>query len=199
MENKKIEKRNLPYMLSYILVPALIITICWLLCSTVFTKGNMAVVIGLCIPFLCILWWIFAGGLIYSQKQKKLVRELDQRGFVRNQTFHGRGNYVVVDVEHGQIAILFFWNPFHTYVLPAGRIEKAWVDDGKGGVGFMEGSSRVSFLFSMDGVRIRVNTFTSNKRWRMDSEYILTGISKADLMVEVLETAKSRSNSYGIN
>ena len=58
----------------------------------------------------------------------------------------------------------------------------------------MEGSSRVSFLFSIDGVRIRVNTFTSNKRWRMDSEYILTGISKADLMVEILETAKSRSN-----
>ena len=89
MENKKIEKRSLPYVLSYILVPALIITICWLLWSTVFTKGNMAVVIGLCIPFLCILWWMFAGRLIYSQKQKKLVRELDQRGFVRNQTFHG--------------------------------------------------------------------------------------------------------------
>ena len=42
-------------------------------------------------------------------------------------------------------------------------------------------------------MKIRVDTFTSNKRWRMDSDYILTGISKADVMVEVLEQAKQRS------
>ena len=57
----------------------------------------------------------------------------------------------------------------------------------------MEGSSRVSFLFNIDDVKIRVNTFTSNQRWRMDSEYILTGISKADMMVEVIEKARSNS------
>ena len=57
----------------------------------------------------------------------------------------------------------------------------------------MEGSSRVSFLFNIDDVKIRVNTFTSNQRWRMDSDYILTGISKADMMVEVIETARSNS------
>ena len=60
-------------------------------------------------------------------------------------------------------------------------------------MGPLAGSSRVSFLFTIDGVRIRVNTFTSNKRWRMDSDYILTGISKADMMAEVLEEAKGRS------
>ena len=54
----------------------------------------------------------------------------------------------------------------------------------------MEGSSRVSFLFNVDDVKIRVNTFTSNQRFRMDSDYILTGISKADLMVKILEEAR---------
>ena len=73
------------------------------------------------------------------------------------------------------------------------RIQRAWVDDGAAGGGFLRGSSRVSFLFQVDGVKIRVDTFTSNKRWRMDSDYILTGISKADVMVEVLEQAKQRS------
>ena len=53
----------------------------------------------------------------------------------------------------------------------------------------MEGSGRVSFLFDVDGVKIRVNTFTSNQRWRMDSNYILTAISKADMMVKILEEA----------
>lgn len=192
MESKKIQKINLPYLLAYVLVPALLMVLgFWL--AAIFNKGTMAVVMGFGVPVACFLWWVLAGRLIYKHKQKKLVQELEQAGFVRNQTFLGRGCYVVVDVNHGQLALLFFWNPFQTYVLPASRIEKAWVDDGRGGSGFMEGSSRVSFLFQIDGVSIRVNTFTSNKRWRMDSDYILTGISKADLMIEVLESAKSRS------
>ena len=89
--------------------------------------------------------------------------------------------------------MIFFWNPFKNYILPAARITKIWTDDGKTGAGVLAGSSRVSFLFLIDGIRIRVNTFTSNKRWRMDTEYILTGISKADLMADVLTKAKERS------
>lgn len=57
------------------------------------------------------------------------------------------------------------------------------------GAGFLEGSSRVRFLFDLEGTKIKVNTFTSNKRWRMDSDYILTAISKADVMVEALTAA----------
>lgn len=78
------------------------------------------------------------------------------------------------------------------FVFPVSRISKAWVDDGRHGIGFMEGSSRVSFLLLVDDVKVRVNTFTSNKRWRMDSKYILTGISKADMMIKVLEAAGAK-------
>ena len=51
----------------------------------------------------------------------------------------------------------------------------------------------VSFFFIVDGIKIRVDTFTSNQRQRMDSDYILTGISKADMMVKML--AQARANS----
>ena len=114
-------------------------------------------------------------------------------GFLPNHTFDSDICTVVVDVEHGKIALIFFWNPFQNYVLPASRISKIWTDDGKTGMGPLTGSSRVSFLFTVDDIRIRVNTFTSNKRWRMDSDYILTGISKADMMAGVLTEAKERS------
>ncbi len=87
-----------------------------------------------------------------------------------------------------------FWNPFEPYIVSANRVTKTWVDDGKSGFGIFEGSGRVSFLFTIDDTKIRVNTFTSNTRWRMDSEYILTGISKADMMVEVLENARKKVN-----
>ena len=122
-----------------------------------------------------------------------MLQELEGSGFTPNHTFDSDGCTVVVDIVRGKIAMLFFWNPFQSYVLPASRISKIWTDDGKTGVGPLTGSSRVSFLFTVDNIRIRVNTFTSNKRWRMDSDYILTGISKADMMAEALEEAKERS------
>ena len=98
-----------------------------------------------------------------------------------------------MDINNGKIALLFFWNPFESYVVEAKRVTKAWVDDGRHGKGFMEGSSQVSFLFTIDEIKVRIYTFTSNQRFRMDTDYILTGISKADMMVKVLESARSNS------
>lgn len=193
MENEQIKKINVLYLFSYIVIPILVCALCYILSALFFPKGNMAVILIMGPSFISIAWWIFGGKIIYKQKQKKMEAELEQSGFERNQTFYADGSTVVVDTENGKIAILFFWNPFQNYILPASRITKAWVDDGKGGAGFMEGSSRVSFLFNIDSVQIRVNTFTSNQRWRMDSDYILTGISKADMMVEVIEKARSNS------
>ena len=192
MENKKVKKRNVVYLLSYIFAPMLICAICFWLSSEFFPKGNMAVVLLMGPSILSVIWWIFAGRMIYKKAQKKLEKELTEKGFERNHTFYGDGSMIVVDVVHGDIALLFFWNPFENFILPASRITKTWVDDGKSGVGIFEGSGRVSFLFTVDNIKVRINTFTSNQRWRMDSEYILTGISKADMMVEVLEEARSK-------
>lgn len=145
-------------------------------------------------PFLIsAIWLIFGGGSIFKQEIKKFEAKLASDGFKRNQTFYGKGKYVAIDLEKGEIALLFFWNPFKAYIIPAGHIENAWVSDGRSGSGIMEGSQRVSFFFIVDGIKIRVDTFTSNQRQRMDSDYILTGISKADMMIKML--AQARANS----
>lgn len=196
MENEKIEKMNVVYLLSYIFAPILICAICFTISAIFFPKGNMAVILIMGPSFLSFIWWVFGGRLIYKQNQSKLEMELNDSGFERSHTFYSKASMVSVDVVNSRIAILFFWNPFKNYILPASRITKAWVDDGRGGAGFLEGSSRVSFIFEIDDIKIRINTFTSNQRWRMDSEYILTGISKADMMVEVLNTARNKGNNY---
>lgn len=192
MENEKVKKVNLIYLLSYIFAPIIICAICFTLSALFFPKGNMAVILIMGPSFLSFAWWVFGGRIIYKQNQKNLERQLDDSDFERKNTFYSNGSMIIVDSVNGEIAILFFWNPFKSYVIPANRITKAWVDDGRSGAGFLEGSSRVSFLFEIDGIKIRVNTFTSNQRWKMDSDYILTGISKADMMVKVLEEAKSK-------
>ncbi len=194
MNQEKIKKINVPYLLAYIFVPIAVTAVCYLFGYLFFYDGGMgAVILFMVPPAVSILWWIFGGRMIFRGKRKKLMRELEQSGFQPNHTFDSDGCTVIVDIGHGKLALLSFWNPFQSYILPASRMGKIWTDDGKGGAGFMAGSSRVSFLFTIDDIRIRVNTFTSNQRWRMDSDYILTGISKADMMVEVLKEAKERS------
>lgn len=192
MENEQIKKVNALYIFTYIFIPIAVSALCFIISELFFPKGNMAAILIMGPVIISVIWWIFGGKIIFKQKQKKMEEELSQSGFNRNQTFYADGSTVVVDTENGKIAIIFYWNPFQRYILPANRITKVWVDDGKSGAGIIEGSSRVSFLFNIDNVKIRVNTFTSNQRWRMDSEYILTGISKADMMAEVIETARSK-------
>lgn len=193
MENQKIKKINLLYLLGYIFAPIILCAICFTIGTLFFPQGIMAVILFMVPSFLSVIWWVFGGKFIYTQKRKKFEKELDQIGFTRNQTFYGDGCTVIIDMNKGNMGLIFFWNPFLTYTFPVKRITKAWVDDGKSGVGFLAGSSRVSFLFTVDEIKIRVNTFTSNQRWRMDSDYILTGISKADMMIKMIDEAKKEN------
>lgn len=190
MENKKIKKINWVYFIGYIIVPILVMLLCIALTAYKILPNNgfgMAIfMVGIFGPFL---FWGMGGNFIFGRQKKKMTALLDAENFHRNQTFSGRGVEVIVDTVDNKVALKFFWNPFETYVVDASRVTNAYVDDGKMGKGFMAGSSRVSFLFQVDGVKIRVNTFSSNQRFRMDSEYILNAISKADMMVEILTKA----------
>ena len=184
---EKLQKINVIYLLLNVFGPIFVLVLS--LALGVVLPNQFGMILAMVGFFLAILWWSFLGRKVYDNTKKKKLAELDSQGFTRNQTFNVDGCTVAVDLNKGQIAILFRWNPGKVYVRPASQITKVWVDDGRGGAGFLEGSSRVSFLFTVDGMTIRVNTFTSNKRWRMDSDYILTGISKADMMVEALRAA----------
>ncbi len=195
----KIQKTNILYALGYIFAPIIICALCYSLCYLCFRDGGVGAVLTTLVPsILAILWWTFGGSFIFKQKTKELEKRFESEGYRRNQTFYGRGKTVTLDVEKGMMGVVFFWNPFESYILPTSRISRAWVDDGRGGVGFMEGSSRVSFLFTIDqNIDVRVDTFTSNQRFRMDDKHILTGISKADLMVKNIEEARKNSNKSG--
>lgn len=193
---EKLQKKNMGYLLGYILGPIALVAVCYFIGYTFFPDGGYgAVACFMGAPILAVAWYILAGRMFYKSGVKKLETAMDAQGLTRNQTFSGRGCTVVVDLNKGMLGLAFFWNPAQQYIIPASRITKAWVDDGCHGAGVMKGSSQVSFLFTVDGaVTVRVYTFTSNRRWRMDSDYILTGISKADKMVEVLEAAKGSVN-----
>lgn len=191
---EKLQKINVVYLLLNIFGPLVVMSLA--ICLVMVLPEPVDYIVCLAAFAFAICWWSFLGRKVYDGTKKKKLQELDSQGFTRNQTFNTDGCTVAVDLKKGQIAILFRWNPGKVYVRPASRITKVWVDDGRGGAGFLEGSSRVSFLFTVDDMTIRVNTFTSNKRWRMDSDYILTGISKADMMAEALRTAGAGTEAH---
>ncbi len=189
----KVKKINILYLLGYIFVPIIVCAICFFLSYKFFPKGTMAVILLMGPSLLSFIWWVFAGKFIFKKKQKEFESLLDENNFKREHTFYAEGCTTIIDKTNGELALIFFWNPFETYRVSLKRVERAWVDDGKSGAGIFAGSGRVSFLFTVDGIKVRVNTFTSNQRWRMDSEYILTGISKADMMVKIIEEAKTKA------
>lgn len=191
MNQTSIKRINPAYLLLTIFVPLVLIFGLGYIGATRFREGGAgAVLLLLCPTVLSLIWWIFGPGLIWKLKKKAMEQQLDQQNFTRSQTFYGSGQVVVADTRRGKLALLFFWNPFEPFLLSADRVARAWTDDGAAGSGFLRGTSRVSFLFVVDGVRFRVNTFTSNQRWKMNDEHVLTGISKADMWVQVLAEAK---------
>lgn len=188
--NQKIKKASGLYVLLYIIVPMIPVAIFVLLSLLIPEKEGQFAGGAITIAILAFFWWCFGWKLILSINKKSLAKKLDAAGFVRNHTFNGDSSIIVIDAQHGDMALLFCFNPFVVQIASMQKITRAWVDDGAHGSGIMRGSSYVRFCFELDGVRVNVNTFTSNKRWRMDSNYILTGISKADMMVNIINSAR---------
>ena len=192
----RVQKVNFAYLLGYIFIPLAVAALSVFIGWQFFRGGGTgAVVCFAAIPAAAVLWWIFAGNIIYKLGKKKMLRQLDEAGIDRRQIFYSDGCVVSADMEQGKLGLIFFWNPFNVQVAPAGRVAKAWADDGAFGAGFTRGTSRVSFLFLLDGIKIRVNTFTSNRRWKMNDRRVLEGISKADRWVEVLDYARQRQGA----
>lgn len=185
METQKIQKVNPLYLLANIFIPVIAMVLGIVLVAVIPNSGVGTVII-MVVLFASIIWWSIGTGKVYEKKREAKLKELDTQGFTRNHTFNADGCTVAVDAVHGKIAMVFKWNPSQCFVISAGRVGKMWVDDGKTPLG---GTSRVSFLFMVDEMKIRVNTFTSNKVWGMKSSYVLEALSKADMMIETLKTA----------
>lgn len=191
MDTTKIQKINWAYLLGYIFLPILICAACYGLCYACFRDGGDGAVWTTVVPtLLAILWWSFGGSLLFKRHSKAFEKQFEAEGYRAENIFYGRGKTVIVDSNKGQVGLIFFWNPWGNYIFPASRVEKAWVDDGKHGSGFLEGSQRVGFILIVDGIKVRIDTFVSNQRFKMDDQRITRGIAKANIVVQAVEKAK---------
>lgn len=189
METKPVKKVNIIYLLLVILIPAVVLAVgAWI--SVLVDKPGEG---GAATLFLALALWFVAPILIWNREKTKMMQQLRAQGFALNQTFYSSSQTVSVDMRQGKVAMLFYWNPFTLYVVSAGRITKAWTDDGLHRSLFMRVTNRVSFLFMVDKVKVRVNTFTSNKNPSEHDDDVIEGIAKADMWVNVLKEAHDRA------
>ncbi len=188
------DKAYVAWIILFILIPIGVLAACVVVSFTVRVPEPVlvALIFG---PFIFgFLWWFFGGKWIHRLNLRKTggqVKELEASGFVTNYLF--KGSCVVrIDVAHRKVALQFEMNPSHCYVIPAERITRAWVEDGRRGKWIFEGTRKVSFLFLADGIKVKVPTFFAAQRYSMVSDEVLTGISKADLMVEILNKIRKQ-------
>lgn len=129
--------------------------------------------------------FLFALKPIFKISCKKMDKQLStmQPTYV----FDGNSSKIAIDQENDKIVLTFAYNPLKVYTLPLSSITKAETNDFKSGKGVFEGTMRVAFEFWIDGQKISINTFVaSRQKFKMDSDEVLTGIAKADAMVEIL-------------
>lgn len=123
--------------------------------------------------------------MIFKATQLKMKKQLETMEI--DQVFYGKASIVAIDQTNDKIVLTFAYNPFKIYTLPLSSITRAYTKDYKSGSGIFEGTMQVAFLFEIDSQTVKINTLTAHRqKLRMDSEEVLTGISKADAMVEIL-------------
>ncbi len=171
-----IKKYNLMYMIG---IPAI--------CVALFFLGFVTTAIFSLVGIIGGVTTVFIFNIGFSSGKKKLDKTLAERGFTSNHTFNATREYVLVDLNRKEIAVLFKYNPSQPVIAPLADVTDAKVNDFKRGSGIMEGTQGVAFEFKLKGQMIRVYTFFSNQRYKMNSNEVLTGISKAEMMVQTLQ------------
>lgn len=141
---------------------------------------------------LILLFIVFSiiGGIIFSICEKSKTKLLDKDGYTHY--FSGSNIGLWIDVEKNKIWILAKYNPFDLQEIDPKEIESAKTEDGKG---FTGGTCIVQIVAVIGNTTLKIPTFTSRRLKSMESEVVLTAISKADKYVEALLKVKDLATS----
>lgn len=169
----------------------LILLIPFMLCGWfAFLFEGDARLILLIVPF-CLLGLTFIAivHVLYRSNIAKLKRRIE--GHLLN----GNICAIIVDLEQNQIGLVFFWNPFENFILPAKNISKVWVDDCKRGFG-IGCTERVCCRLIVDELRVSliIPVNLGNRMLPMSHPKVRIAVSKAEHMVAIINQARYSSH-----
>lgn len=120
--------------------------------------------------------------ILYAIMGKVLAKKVETDTFQPNYTFHSSTAKLWIDVAGGKLAVLTRGNPFRLQYLSAENVDRAYTDS--------HNTSNIKFIVVINGVKLKIPTFVSNRFYSRTHEKVVTGINKADTYVEALLAAK---------
>ena len=133
--------------------------------------------------FLC-CFYIPMSNIITGKLAEKTINKTEE---YNSNTFYTNNSIIRIYRQTGKIVYVANQNPFKLQVISAKDISNVRTYYIKGPFG---GTRYVCFEFIYQNKRVRIPTFTSRNMYSMESEEVLTALSKADTFCEILENAK---------
>lgn len=159
-----------------------------LLISEPFFRSSIASKIAAGILFFIfafILCLLFYQRLLYWAGKKMTLNYLKRQNFIPNQVFYSHNLSTYVDLKNGKIGVLLKWNPLHPYIVDASQLKEAHTDMPES-----RSTRSVTFSYTLYNTSFVSFVFLSKHYYNTQSNKVLEAISKADLMVDSLLTAK---------
>lgn len=130
-------------------------------------------------------------GILRKRMEKSalaLEKEFETKGFCYQQKFSSNSGIFYIDSTGGRLGVVWKYNPTELYLADLSKITDIHTNDGRQ----LNGTSLVSCQFKLDGKKFKIYTLrVSNGQLSMKSAEVLEAISKADILCELLKTAKN--------
>lgn len=137
------------------------------------------------------MYFTFRNDISNKIMKKTVAKHEAEQGFMNSATFTSYKAIVKIDVTTGRFAYVAWMNPWEFQVFSFAEVEKIESGYRPGPFG---GTNYIYFDFYYKGKRVRIPTFVAiHGMFRMDSQQVLDGISKADAYAELLKQAKENA------
>ncbi len=181
---QKVSKFNIIYFSTIVLLP-LLLSVALIFAGWYYWILELLITGGV----IFLLYHCFGFGIIAKIQRRINEKKLNEMGFVQNYAYNEKTSNLYIDVNSGKIAMFFFFNPQIQFVEPE-SLSNFKVRDFKSGVGVFAGTKCVAFDFKIENHRFRFRTFTSNARWKMDSNYVVDAIEEAEEVIYFFENPR---------
>lgn len=180
------KKKNILYMAAWAAAAVLLVV----LALALFLATGSDIMLLVCTAIF--MADIFCIPMLKTKVMQKKAAQL-AKDFPRQLTFEAHDGIFYFDSEKGRAAVVWRNNPFSLQTIDLTKVSGIEVKDGRQ----FRGTMRVWCQFLLNGEKIRIHTLwvSGNRQLGMQHPKVVSAISKAEQLAEVLSEARAKALS----
>lgn len=180
------KKKNILYMAAWAAAAVLLVV----LALALFLATGSDIMLLVCTAIF--MADIFCIPMLKTKVMQKKAAQL-AKDFPRQLTFEAHDGIFYFDSEKGRAAVVWRNNPFSLQTIDLTKVSGIEVKDGRQ----FRGTMRVWCQFLLNGEKIRIHTLwvSGNRQLGMQHPKVVSAISKAEQLAEVLTEARAKALS----